>query len=348
VHTARSLRHAGVLLLLGVFGVLLAAVVGELALRVAGFRFETFPAVQVGWPQPAEIQDLYTPDRDLLWVTRDYRAKLAEARRLAPALVFMGDSCTEFGTWPERSLQRLRDRGSPLGSGLELAVGGWSSEQGLRQLGRDVLPLHPRALVIYFGWNDHWLAFGAPDADVHAGAVSFWLAQHSRLMQLAVKSRLGAETLSSDTHPSRVSRAQYRGNLESMARLAHQAGIRVVFVTAPSSHVPGREPEYLARRHLRTLADLVPLHASYVAATREAAQETGADVCDAAAAFAEMAGSIQQYFRADGIHFSERGSEVLAEMVTACLLRPGKSSERDTTLSGSAGPARQSAGRSDR
>ena len=316
----RSAPRVGILALLGVFGILLAVFVGEAGLRLAGFRFETFPAVQFGWPEPAEIQNVYTPDRELFWVTRDYAAKLAAARVAAPAVVFLGDSCTEFGSWPERTLQELRAAQSPLGSGVKLAVGGWSSEQGLRQLRRDVLPLHPRVAVIYFGWNDHWLAFGAPDADVHAGAIAFWLTQHSRLMQLVVKSRLGAATALSDERAVRVPRDRYRANLEAMARLARDAGIRPVFVTAPSSHQPGREPPYLARRHLRELADLVPVHASYVAATREAAAATGAGLCDAAAELASRPESIAPYFRSDGIHFTEQGSEALAAVLTQCLL----------------------------
>jgi lysophospholipase L1-like esterase len=300
-------------------GVLLASAVGEVGLRAYGFRFQTFPAVQFGWPEPTEIEHVYLPDRDLFWVTRDYAAKLAEARRLRPAIVFTGDSCTEFGTWPELTLARLAARDPSLAQGVKLAVGGWSSEQGLRQLRRDVLPLRPRVLIIYYGWNDHWIAFGKPDAEVHAGAVAFWLTQHSRLMQLIVKSRLGTETIWSVAGSYRVSRDRYRLNLDTMARLAHEAGIRPVFITAPSGHERGREPEYLGYRHLRRLADLIPLHASYVQATREAAASAGAELCDAAVEFTHLPAPQGQYFTHDGIHFTDRGSRALAEIVTNCV-----------------------------
>jgi lysophospholipase L1-like esterase len=309
----------GALIVLVVSGVLLAGAVGEVGLRAYGFRFQTFPAVQFGWPEPTEIEDVYTPDRDLFWVTRDYAAKLAEAHRSPPAVVFTGDSCTEFGTWPELTLALLAARDPSLAHGVKLAVGGWSSEQGLRQLRRDVLPLRPRVLIIYFGWNDHWMAFGRPDAEVHEGAAAFWLTQHSRLMQLVVKSRLGTEMSRSGEESSRVPRDRYRFNLDTMGRLAHDAGIRPVFITAPSGHEIGREPDYLARRHIRHLADLVPLHASYVQATREAAAAAGAELCDAAAEFTRLPGAPRQYFTHDGIHFSDRGSRALADIVTNCL-----------------------------
>src|SRR6476646_817621 len=98
---------AGALIVLTVFGVGLAAAVAELSLRALGFTYTTFPVVQFGWPEPHEIRDVYMPDRELFWVTRDYAAKLADARHTRPAVVFMGDSCTEFGTWPQLTLDRL-------------------------------------------------------------------------------------------------------------------------------------------------------------------------------------------------------------------------------------------------
>ena len=202
---------------------------------------------------------------------------------------------------------------------MSLAVGGWSSEQGLRQLRRDVVPLHPRVVTIYFGWNDHWLAFGRPDADVHPGRLTFWCAEHLRLAQLVVKIRLGSAA--ADDRLYRVPRNRYIANLEEMAAIALAAGIRPVFITAPSSHQRGKEPEYLARRHVRHIEDLVPLHTSYVEATREAAKASGAQTCDAAEAFAKLPGGVGRYFNHDGIHFNERGSRALAEIVADCLTR---------------------------
>src|SRR3954462_10683111 len=79
----------------------------EAGLRAAHFSFQTFPVVQFGYPDPVTLHDLFVPDRDLFWVTRDYAAALAEARRTHPAVVFMGDSCTQFGSYPGIVLTRL-------------------------------------------------------------------------------------------------------------------------------------------------------------------------------------------------------------------------------------------------
>jgi lysophospholipase L1-like esterase len=307
-------------IVLMLFGVALAVAVGEIALRAFGFEFATFPVVQFGWPEPVEIKNVFVPDRDLFWVTKDYAAKLAEMRRTAPAVVFLGDSCTEFADWPERTLQAVAGRDPALAHGGKLAVAGWSTEQGLRQLRRDVLPLHPRIVTIYYGWNDHWIAFGKPDAEVQTSTVSFWLAEHLRVVQLFVKLRMSPSRAVQDEGSYRVPRDRYRANLEEMIRLLRSAGTRAIVITAPSAHERGREPAYLARRHLRHLEDLVPLHASYVQATREAIAAAGGELCDAAAKFATLEPPIRRYFSRDGIHVSDRGSRALAEIVTSCLV----------------------------
>jgi hypothetical protein len=96
----------------------------EAALRLAGFSFRTYPTVQFGWPAPSEIRDVYVPDRDLFWVTHDYFAELATARRMHPAIVFMGDSCTQFGSYPTMTLTRLNSREPSLGRrGLVVGAG---------------------------------------------------------------------------------------------------------------------------------------------------------------------------------------------------------------------------------
>jgi lysophospholipase L1-like esterase len=251
-------------------------------------------------------------------VTRDYHQKVHAAMEVHPGVVFLGDSCTEFGTYPARTLQRLTAERATMHAGLHLASGGWSSEQGLAQLQRDVLPLHPHVVVIYFGWNDHWIALGPPDADLRAERGLFEMAEYSRLAQLLLKVRMGLS--SGGDRPLRVPPDRYLHNLEEMSQLARQAGIMPVLVTAASNHVAGREPGYLLARHLMRLSDLVPLHQQYVSLTRRAATDAHAVLCDAAAAFDALPQPHAQYFRPDGIHFTERGDEELAGIVSRCIM----------------------------
>lgn len=286
----------------------------ELSLRAAGFEFHLHPAVEFGWPDPATLDERYEDDPDLFWVPRNYAEALVGARMSRPAVVFMGDSVTEFGTYPQATLRRLGEQHPELKHGISVGVGGWSSEQGLAQLQRDVLPLRPIVITIYYGWNDHWVALGPPDP-VLRGVTSF--ADGLRLGQLVKKARMAL--LTDPERPNRVSRDRYRRNLETMARLGEEAGAEVVLITAPSNHEPGREPEYLGRRHLRDLDDLVPLHQSYVQATREAARATAATLCDVAARFDADPQGAREYFGPDGIHLSEDGDEQLAELLADCI-----------------------------
>ncbi len=311
--------------LLLVFGsVILTALLVEAALRITGFEYHLMPAVQFGWPDPQTIQTAYADDPDLFWVTRDYREKLRTARHTHPAIIFMGDSCTEFGAYPARTLAMLSANHASTTTGLHLAAGGWSSEQGVAQLERDVIPLHPSVVVIYYGWNDHWKALGPTDPDLRAAQQGLWLSGHLRIAQLALKARVGLSMRNAD-RPNRVPADRYRHNLEQMAALSRKAGIIPVFVTAPSNYVPGQEPAYLLRRHVRRLADVIPLHQQYTQLTRDAARESGGVLCDAAADFAALPGSHDVYFRADAIHFTPDGDQQLAQIVSACITRATRS-----------------------
>ncbi len=312
-------RALPVLALLGL-GLVIAFAIGEAGLRVAKFKYRTFPTVQFGWPEPERMAELYLPDRDLFWVPRGYPRILAQARSQPLAVAFLGDSCTQFGTYPERTLERLGEVSPALARGVKLGVGGWSSVQGLAQLRRDVLPLRPRVATFYFGWNDHWVALGPPDNAARPGATTFWLSQHSRLVQLLLKARLAARLRFESERPNRVSLDAYRSNLRGMACLSQRAGIRPVFITAPANHQPGQEPGYLAERHLRKIEELVPLHQAYQAATREVAEQTGSILCDAARAFDQAGDRRGAFFKKDGIHFTEEGDREMAQLLSACVV----------------------------
>ena len=317
--TGRGLSWTGRLALAGM-GVLLALGTAEATLRVARFHFDLVPALQFGWPDATALHDAYAPDPDLVWVTRDYGERLREARRTHPAIIFMGDSCTEFGSYPSKTLAALQVAGSSLATGIKLGVGGWSTEQGLEQLRRDVIPLHPKVVTIYYGWNDHWKAIGLTDPEVARAHRLLGLARVSRVVQLwlRLKTNMAARRAPA---PNRVPLARYEENLRSLVAEARAASIVPIIITAPSNHIAGHEPEYLAKRHLRALAELVPLHTEYVEATRRVARETGAPLCDAAAGFAALPQSHDDYFQKDGIHLTEKGDAAMARELSACVGR---------------------------
>jgi lysophospholipase L1-like esterase len=316
-----SLHRIGKLALLAGTSLAVGLILGELALRAAGFSFHLRPEkVQFGWPVSlASLGSEHRTDPELLWVRANYADVLARARRERPAIAFLGDSCTEYGGYVPLVIEELASRRPGVRwTGVNLATAGWSTYQGLRQLRRDVLPLHPRLVTIYYGWNDHWVGFGLEDEAIAAvlrRTGSRW--EGLRLVQLAERSYI---TLNRSPDNRRVPLPGFRRNLDEMVRLAKSEGITPVLITAPSSHVRGREPEYLRGHWLSRPEDLVPLHQSYVETVRAAARENGAGLCDLALGFEALPPAQRRAsFLKDGIHFTRRGAKRAAGFLAECL-----------------------------
>ena len=296
----------------------------EALLRVAGFSFSIAPSsVVFGWPRPVSIEERYEVDPDLFWHPRDYDTKLARLTRERPDIVFLGDSCTEFGIYPGLLVERLQRHhpGRPI-RGAALGASAWSSYQGLAQLRRDVLPLGPRIVGFYFGWNDHWLGFGVEDADVpRISGLGLSTLRDLRISQLLFKAWLAGRAWTLAAKPLRVPPDDFRANLREMARLTRAAGAVPVLLTAPTSHELGLEPEYLAERYVADLREVVPLHQRYVSIVREVAKEEAAVLCDLAARFDELPRDDVKthYFMIDGIHLKPAGDAKISEFLDECF-----------------------------
>ncbi len=321
----QRLRDLAINLALALLSVALLLAVVEVALRLSGFSYVLYPQdIEFGKPDPQLMAIGFEEDDEVFWVTRGYREKLERLRSERPAVLFLGDSCTHLGHYDDEVARLVAEKhGAALAYG-NLGVAGWSSYQGRRQLDRDVLPLAPAVVTIYYGWNDHWIGFGIEDKNValvkrvFAGPWSDW-----RVVQLAIKAvvAIGARKTA---YPNRVALSDFRENLRSMVRQARTGGIRPLLVTAATSHVQGEEPEELALRWLRDLSELVPLHESYVAAAREVAREEGVPLCDAAARFAALPrAEVEESFMADGIHLTATGDRRLAQILYDCFEREG-------------------------
>ena len=300
-------------------GLLLVAF--ELTLRISGFSFVLYPEkIEFGGPNLVEFKEIFRPDDDLFWVTKDYDAELEYLRENRPDIIFMGDSCTHIGSY-DVAFADLFDREGrgPLVYG-NVAVSGWSTYQGLRQLERDVLDLNPAIATIYFGWNDHWIGFGIEDKNVARVKRIFssrW--SHFRLIQLATKVTVAWGARKTDW-PERVSIPDFQANLSRMIDLMRAQGITPVLISAASSHTPGTEPSFLADRWLKDLSDLIPLHNAYTDALRETAREKDAVLCDVALEIDGLAVQERKaLFMADGIHWLPEGSRRLGGMLHDCL-----------------------------
>jgi lysophospholipase L1-like esterase len=295
-------------------GLVASLVIAELVLRAAGFSFEPYPHLYPRGVARGAAVGTFVPDPDLLWTSSSYEPAVRAARTSRPALVLLGDSCTAWGDYDERLAAMVAVRGASL-SFSNLAVGGWSTFQGLRALRRDILGLEPRVVVMYFGWNDHWTRFGIEDA----GAARLWSFPRWRLVQLVQKLWIA---LHSDRHdpPPRVQPAGFRENLREMVQLARNRGAVPVLVTAASSHRPGEEPSFLREEnYLKELDDLIPLHQQYVSIVRQVAEAEGVILCDPERRFPAAGAARDELFRPDGIHLSDAGNQALAALLLETL-----------------------------
>jgi len=294
----------------------------EVILRISGFSYSlTIEKVQFGWPNPQMIKKIYSPDKELFWVPKYYHKFVDLLHDQHPTLVFMGDSCTEFGRYDEyfSSLISTNYPNNNI-SYVNLGVGGWSSYQGLQQLKRDILNLEPRVITIYYGWNDHWMPFGIEDKNISKlnSSLCYHL-RNFRLGQLATK--LLVTFWKKKSAPQRVTPADFRRNILQLVKIARDNNILPVLLTAPTSAQKGKEPEYLRERFLENTEDLIPLHRQYNSIIREIAQEKDVVLCDLARKFDRLPRQqvTSEYFTDDVVHLTEQGNRKLAEFLYDCF-----------------------------
>jgi len=327
-----KLKRQFFLIFVVIFSTLFAVVIGEITLRLTGFEFALYPTkVQFGWPDPVTIQDLYHFDSELLWVPKNYSSRVANWKGNRPIVVFMGDSNTEFGRY-DKFLKSIIDKQNPNSAFtfVNVGVAGWSSYQGLQQLKRDVLPMLPRFVTIYYGWNDHWTSFGIEDKEIgkfnlEHPSLPLEVFSNVRVVQLFNKAvfllKLSAPE-QDQQKPERVSLADFRSNLLQMVQIARSNGIIPILLTAPSSHKKGEEPDYLAERWLNDLNELVPIHKKYVQVIRDISSNEDVPLIDLFAEFERLPqDDINKYFQKDGIHLTEKGNKKIAEFIFEYFVR---------------------------
>ncbi len=241
-HRLRSFG-ANLLLLFLTLGLLLTII--EITLRLTGFSYVLLPEeIEFGRPDPEMIRTGFLEDDELFWVTPDYEQKLAQLQNHPPALVLMGDSCTQLGHYDQELADLFEGRRGIDLDYANLGVAGWSSHQGRMQLERDVADLEPRVITIYYGWNDHWIGFGLEDKTV-SQVKQVFSSRFSgvRLVQLATKATVAFKARKTG-YPNRVSVDDFRENLKTMVRQARARRIHPVLITAPTSIRVGSEPEH--------------------------------------------------------------------------------------------------------
>jgi len=208
---------------------------------------------------------------------------------------------------------------------LNAGVGGWSTYQGLVQLKRDILPLKPNVVTIYYGWNDHWLGFGVEDKEIALFNSKYYrLLNSTKLFQLYAKSYVNLKYRSDQRIiKTRVTPEDFRGNLTEMVVDSKKHGVVPLLLTAPTSFTPGEEPQSLKTRWFYYLDALLPTHNLYAEIVREVAASEDALLVDLHKLFDGFAVDKRKSLIPDGIHASEEGDQIIAEEMYAVLEKAG-------------------------
>lgn len=235
-------------------------------------------------------------------------------------VICYGDSNTagwaSAPSWPELLHERLID--SPLSIRIEVAnagVVGYSSHQGLLRFSSEVETYKPDMVVVSFGWNDASGAVGKPDREytpppplvLRVQRILFnfrfylWL---RTLAEPATADRTGVEAMDQ----TRVSRQEYRLNLESFLNLGAKHGARVCFLTRPL-----RPNTKFSVKELQAIVDGC---LEYNREVETFAREKGALWVDAADHFNRLG---ESYFE-DICHFNQAGREAMAALIEPYII----------------------------
>ena len=274
-----------------------------------------------------------TPDDDLLWTlpagtsgVNTFGFRGAEITIPKPSgvcrVLYLGDSVEAQG-YPPRVAARLHalDPTTCVDT-ANLSLGGYSSYHGRVLTDTFGVSLDPDVVVVSYGWNDHWRAYGARDATLGRRRHPWWLragdpiVRHSALLHTL---RAVVNGMRDRPGHLRVPLDEYVENLRHIGRTFASRGVPVVFLTAPTTHdvhVPG----YLVEQgYADDTATVRALHHQYGDALRKGVARNGGILLDLETALADRPDRLA-LFLDDGIHFTNRGLDVVAEHVSAVLV----------------------------
>jgi len=322
----------------------------EILLHLAHFHFQrSLSYMEFGYPAKAELHQVFELDPKLLFRMKPgYDFKLGfgplnqqgfrgrDFVQTRPAnlvrIACLGDSVT-FGTaegaYPEM-LQAMLDRKEPGKFQVyNFGVPGYSSWQGRNLLQEVLKDYHPDIVVIFYGWNDLWLAHGFSDREQKVpGNVPLMNLRDAlarlRIYQLLNKLAAATHSQFSRSAPSkfRVPPDEYAQNLASVVRACREFGATPILATAPSGFGLAPLPdffEYLG--FARHAADLNKLRQAYNQAAREQASRLNAPLLDLDLIFRER--GVKNFFDRpdrDVIHPNRAGLELIAERAMQAII----------------------------
>jgi lysophospholipase L1-like esterase len=313
-----------VFLSLAVLNVLLLT--PEMLLRFV--RFEFAPGVQFGYPRPTSWEPLL-PDAELFWkLPPNLEGVNAWGFRgrdwVVPKppgvyrLMFLGDSVQR--AYP--ALVELLLSADRTGPGrvetLNLSVEGYSSHQGRILTDRFGTMLEPDLVIVSYGWNDHWQAYGSADSSKEVDTDTSPIGRTVQVAFRYSRTLQWLRSLGGTPEPlpiPRVSLAAYRDNLSYIGGFFAQRKVPVVFLTSPTAHDLLGVPDFLIEMGFAPDKEsVIRLHHAYNDVVREVAAREPLRLFDLAAETVspEVA---RAAFADDGIHLTPEGVALMARQV---------------------------------
>ncbi|MEW5994453.1 MAG: SGNH/GDSL hydrolase family protein [Candidatus Zixiibacteriota bacterium] len=327
----RGVGTKGFLTLAAIIGIMF---VPELWLRMIDYHWGAH--ISFGGLRPKAIA-YFKPDQDLFWKRSPDEPGINSLGFWGPDIitpkpggvyrvVVLGDSCAEqdYARFLERCLNSSLDADATRYECALLAVAGYSSYQG-KVIAEKVAPaLEPDLAVICYGWNDHWLAYGATDEDYARGGKIKFLANllgSSRLVQFC---RMLLASLSGSDEKNiidevRVPPDQYGQNLLTIVRTFRRNGTSVLLMTSPTSFYKMGVPEELVALRLTPSKEAaLHMHRQYNEIVRDIAAEERTLFVDIETEF-EQSTTTERLFKADGIHYSRAGLHAISDRLCSAL-----------------------------
>ncbi len=306
----------------------------EVFLRLRGFTYEPF--LRFGYPRPHQISEAERDDK-LFWTLpksrpgiNSYGFEGVEPARPKTAgtyrIVYLGNTCTYAGV-PAVAEVLLRET-HPRIECLSFALPGYSSHQG-KVIAREILgELEPDLLVVSYGWNDRWLAFGEIDEEKgprapRGGARLFadGIYSRCRLLQLARKALAPVLGESKPLDVPRVPPDRFMRNLEEIAAAAEALGAPVIFATEPSSHPSLGVPDNaVSSTYARSKEEALAYLREYNDIVRRVAGERSSRHLVDLDALMSPRSDVRQLFNDDGVRYSKAGTAVVADLESRYIL----------------------------
>ncbi len=344
--SSSRLKRLAINLTLAVVSIVVFLVIAEIVLRIIDpnlyYKSQYFPQ-----NRDIDFPEFYKKDSNLFWrfrpethidsrqfsnLTYDINSRGLRGPEIEPTdtktrILALGNSCT-FGwgvaytnTFTSLLQEKLNASvGGDLYQVINAGVPGYSSFQGRRLLPQ-LMDLHPSAVLIMFGWNDHFPAghkIRDSQQQMPPGIVlSFQnLLSRLKLYQFLRKALLSVSEdrqelrLDDLSLTRRVTRQEMGENLREMIQLTRNEGAMPILLIPPVASVDiyfsgGSSPFH-------------KLHKSYQNEIRKIAVLSNTRIIDLQAVFDEH-NDLFDDAASDPIHFNARGHEVVAVTLTDSL-----------------------------